>query len=588
MSKRGRQQSEDDAGRKKAKIPTQLLSRPLVASKWQEVGVSDFNFEQDARQREAVRNLVEVEFPKYHARAKVMEEKRVEKETKLYEQGLRAKHAAMRPTDVALRLMKEKNLDLYRGVKVMGHVPGILIGDTFRCRSQMMLTGLHTQPLGGIDTTKIGKGRGLKSFVTSIVVAGGYQDDEDYGDRLVYTGSGGNKGLGDKTQYKDQELTRGNLALLHNAQHCVPVRVIRTYKKMDYSVYDGLYDVDHMTKEKGVEGFIVYRYHLTRCPGQEECHGIKVEFSGGSKRTEKKKDRVVCLDISLGKEELPIPAVNNVDDMLPPGIDLEDVPLAARAIKEWKQDPAPFTYSPELVYDAEVERPEAPPPPSCAAHDEVSRLNRLSKGVLPYTNKTLGGVCPMLYECADYMGCTKGASCSQRLTQSPMAVKLRVFKTEDRGWAVQTLEKIPAYAFVSVYRGVVYKATHPDSNDNYAYSLCRRTDYDDAGNYVEGGTHVEVKYVITGKTKGNLFRYVNHSCDPNCFIQPTLQEHKEKDLPSIALFTQRTVQAYEEITYDYGRAFVDHYLGGKCKCRTAVCSSREVVVDLHSKPDTKG
>ncbi|GMH36981.1 hypothetical protein BSKO_04854 [Bryopsis sp. KO-2023] len=73
----------------------------------------------------------------------------------------------------------------------------------------------------------------LQIAKTSIVVVDGYRDNEDYGDRLVYTGSGGNNGLGDKTQCKDQLLTRGNLALLHNAQHCVPVRVIRTYKKGD-------------------------------------------------------------------------------------------------------------------------------------------------------------------------------------------------------------------------------------------------------------------------------------------------------------------------------------------------------------------
>lgn len=47
----------------------------------------------------------------------------------------------------------------------------------------------------------------------SIVLSGMYEDDLDNADEVVYTGQGGHNLTGDKRQVRDQELSRGNMAL---------------------------------------------------------------------------------------------------------------------------------------------------------------------------------------------------------------------------------------------------------------------------------------------------------------------------------------------------------------------------------------
>jgi putative restriction endonuclease len=113
---------------------------------------------------------------------------------------------------------------------------------------------VHRQNQAGISGTE-------KSGAESIVVSGGYEDDIDDGDIVVYTGHGGRDPNTGK-QIADQELTRGNLALAKNVAEGTPVRVVR---KVDGQYrYDGLYRVEKYWPERGRSGFVVYRYRLIR------------------------------------------------------------------------------------------------------------------------------------------------------------------------------------------------------------------------------------------------------------------------------------------------------------------------------------
>lgn len=47
----------------------------------------------------------------------------------------------------------------------------------------------------------------------AIVISGMYEDDLDNAEDVVYTGQGGHNLTGDKRQFRDQKLERGNLAL---------------------------------------------------------------------------------------------------------------------------------------------------------------------------------------------------------------------------------------------------------------------------------------------------------------------------------------------------------------------------------------
>ncbi|KAF7312637.1 Carboxymuconolactone decarboxylase [Mycena indigotica] len=64
-----------------------------------------------------------------------------------------------------------------------GHISGIPIGATFSNRAALREAGLHAPLYAGISPN-------VEFGALSIVLNGGYEDDEDWGDVIVYTGQG--------------------------------------------------------------------------------------------------------------------------------------------------------------------------------------------------------------------------------------------------------------------------------------------------------------------------------------------------------------------------------------------------------------
>jgi len=61
-----------------------------------------------------------------------------------------AKRASKRPDLKALKKMQESGAVLYRE-KMIGHLPGIEVGDQFYSRAEMVALGIHSHWLKGID-----------------------------------------------------------------------------------------------------------------------------------------------------------------------------------------------------------------------------------------------------------------------------------------------------------------------------------------------------------------------------------------------------------------------------------------------------
>lgn len=146
--------------------------------------------------------------------------------------------------------------------RFFGELPGISEGQEFDNRIELSVSNVHRPLQAGISGSQ-------NEGADSIVLSGGYVDDVDNGDEIIYTGHGG-RDLASGKQVVDQELTKQNLALTINCQQGLPVRVIRgaNHKsifspKIGYR-YDGLYRVENYWKEKGINGYYVWRFRLIK------------------------------------------------------------------------------------------------------------------------------------------------------------------------------------------------------------------------------------------------------------------------------------------------------------------------------------
>jgi len=60
------------------------------------------------------------------------------------------------------------------------------------------------------------------------------------------------------------------------------------------------------------------------------------------------------------------------------------------------------------------------------------------------------------------------------------------------------------------------------------------------------------EYVVDANVRGNIARWINHSCKPNC--EPLLIEDEKgrKDKDKVVIEAKRAIRPGEELTYDYG------------------------------------
>ncbi len=187
---------------------------------------------------------------------------------------------------------------------IFGNIAGVKEGDTFLNRQELRDAGVHLVLVAGIDgNPNVG--------ASSIVLNGGYVDDYDLGDEIIYTGHGGNDSS-TKKQIADQDWdATGNKALIVSEMHGLPVRVTRGFKhkstfspKSGYE-FGGLYMVTDHFEEKGKDGFVICRYRLEKVSPLEEKQQIaKKSLSSGSDHSKRIPTTILRIvrDTKLSKE----------------------------------------------------------------------------------------------------------------------------------------------------------------------------------------------------------------------------------------------------------------------------------------------
>jgi putative restriction endonuclease len=157
-----------------------------------------------------------------------------------------------------------------------GEIPHNPVGTIYASRKEAATAGVHRVTVQGIS------GNGTVG-ADSISVNGGYEDDIDLGDEIIYTGAGGNDPSTGK-QIADQSLTQhGNAGMVVSEENGYPVRVLRGFKgdpkfspPTGYR-YDGLYRVNRHWSEIGKSGFRIWRFQLFRLSPQEAAPYIPAE-----------------------------------------------------------------------------------------------------------------------------------------------------------------------------------------------------------------------------------------------------------------------------------------------------------------------
>ena len=170
-----------------------------------------------------------------------------------------------------------------------GSIPNYQVGSLFKNRLALSRAGVHRPTQAGISGSKT-------DGADSIVLNGGYIDDEDYGGYIVYTGHGGQNSSG--IQIADQELTdSGNCALKISFEQKLPVRVIRgpngdpQWSPSAGYRYDGLYLVVRPPwPHRGPHGYRVWRYRLERI---DQSGNIELRGDGPVGRTSVTSDRQI-------------------------------------------------------------------------------------------------------------------------------------------------------------------------------------------------------------------------------------------------------------------------------------------------------
>lgn len=489
--------------------------------------------------------------------------------------------------------MFEANATMYPEKRI-GDLPGISVGHRFYSRAEMVAVGFHSHWLNGIDYMGQSYRKGVYHNYTfplavAIVISGMYEDDLDNAEDVIYTGQGGHDLTGNKRQIRDQKLERGNLALKNCVEQCVPVRVVRghecasSYCGRVYT-YDGLYKVVQYWAEKGLSGFTVFKYRLRRLEGQPILTTNQVQFSYGRVPQSVAEIRgLVCEDISGGQEDVPIPATNLVDDP----------PVA----------PSGYTYCKSLQIAKNVKFPANVSGCNCqgtCVDPRTCACAKLNGSDFPYVQINGGRLIEaraVVFECGPSCGC--GPGCVNRTSQRGIKHRLEVFRTPKKGWAVRSWDFIPSGAPVCEYVGALVRTEDTDHvcENNYIFDIdCLQTMRGLGGrerrlgdvsvtaiNSFDGDDQKSEsvpEFCIDAGSTGNIARFINHSCEPNLFVQCVLSSHHDVKLARVMLFAADNIPPMQELTYDYGYA-LDSVSGpsGKikqmpCYCGAADCRKR--------------
>ncbi|KAK1361420.1 histone-lysine N-methyltransferase ASHH2-like [Heracleum sosnowskyi] len=154
--------------------------------------------------------------------------------------------------------------------------------------------------------------------------------------------------------------------------------------------------------------------------------------------------------------------------------------------------------------------------------------------------------------------CPCGELCSNNQFQKRNYANLKCFRSGKKGRGLQLLEDIREGQFLIEYVGEVL--------DMHAYEA-RQKEYALKGHKHFYFMTLNGSEVIDACIKGNLGRFINHSCEPNCRTEKWMVNGEV----CIGLFALRDIKKGEEMTFDYNYVRVFGAAAKKCLCGSSIC-----------------
>ncbi|XP_067618533.1 nuclear receptor binding SET domain protein [Eurosta solidaginis] len=165
----------------------------------------------------------------------------------------------------------------------------------------------------------------------------------------------------------------------------------------------------------------------------------------------------------------------------------------------------------------------------------------------------------VLYHECNPKVCPAGERCQNQMFESRLSPRLDVVFLRERGFGLVCREPIKIGEFVIEYVGEII-----DDNEFKQRVSQKSLDRDENFYFLS----VEKDYIIDAGPKGNLARFMNHSCDPNC----ETQKWSVNGLNRIGLFAIKDIPADTELTFNY---HWDDLLGNEkkvCLCGAVKCA----------------
>ena len=194
-----------------------------------------------------------------------------------------------------------------------------------------------------------------------------------------------------------------------------------------------------------------------------------------------------------------------------------------------------FAEAPRKLHPSEVEVCSCKPDSGCGSDCELRAL---------------------MIECSK--GCPCGDKCMNRRIAQRQYCPSKLLKTVDRGWGLALTADVPEDSLVAEYVGEIIDQAESTRRVEAAHAKGEHNFY---------LFQVSPDHVIDAGPMGNIARFVNHSCGPNCHTEKWAVGSETR----VGIFTSKPLPKGTELTYNYFFADAPD-AENECRCGAEECS----------------